>query len=358
VGDDGALCPNTVKCGSIEHKMGLNGSATCTLHFDGAEAELLGPSNKGLACMFTFMNAARIATAQQGVVHAELGLQRSLPYAKERLQMRAVPPRFPEMPADPIIVHPDIRRMLLFQRAIAEGGRALVAYASQLLDDAESASDGGTRQKAEDLLSFLTPICKGFLTEAGFESANLALQCYGGHGYIREWGVEQNVRDARISTLYEGTTGIQALDLLGRKVLGSDQKLLRDFTDRVLADLATRCGGRPTLHSDELRRLVGEWLDLTDAIGAIAANNAEEIGAASVDYLMYAGYIVLAWLWWRADVTARAALDGGAQETAFYKAKLATARFYFARVLPRTRALAASIRAGAASLTMDEVDEI
>lgn len=352
----GALRRNAVACGSIEHKMGLHGSATCTLHFDGAEAELLGPPNKGLACMFTFMNAARIATGQQGVVHAELGLQRSLGYACERLQMRAVPPRYPDKPADPIIVHPDVRRMLLFQRAIAEGGRALIAYASQLLDIAERAPDDDARHDAEELLAFLTPICKGFLTEVGCEAANLALQCYGGHGYIREWGLEQNVRDARISTLYEGTTGIQALDLLGRKVLGSDTRLLCRFTGKVLADLASRPGGQSAPHADELQRLVAEWLELTDALATSASRDAEEIGAASVDYLMYSGYMVLGWLWWRAATAATAALHGATKEEAFYRAKLTTARFYFSRVLTRNRALAMSIRAGAASLAMDEAD--
>src|SRR5690554_5664802 len=210
---------NAVNCGSIEHKMGIHGNATCVMNFDGATGYLIGPPNKGLNCMFTFMNTARLGTALQGLAHAEWGLQNSLAYARDRLQMRALNgPAAPDKPADPIIVHPEVRKMLLTQKAFAEGGRALIYYCSMLVDKVKHA-DADEKADANSQLALLTPIAKAFLTETGFESANHGLQVFGGHGYISEWGMEQNVRDCRISMLYEGTTQIQALDLLGRKVL-------------------------------------------------------------------------------------------------------------------------------------------
>ncbi|MGJ3255920.1 MAG: acyl-CoA dehydrogenase family protein, partial [Alcanivorax sp.] len=222
---------NAVSCGSIEHKMGIKASATCVMNFDGATGYLIGPENKGLNCMFTFMNTARLGTAIQGVAHAEVALQGGLSYAKERLAMRSLSgPKNPDGPADPIIVHPDVRRMLLTSKSFAEGGRALVYLCSQLGDKVKLAGSEEERKEADQLMAFLTPIAKAFLTEAGLESANHGVQIYGGHGFIREWGMEQNVRDARISTLYEGTTGIQALDLLGRKVLPTQGAYLRAFT--------------------------------------------------------------------------------------------------------------------------------
>src|SRR5699024_6664156 len=219
---------NGVSCGSIEEKMGINGSATCVINFDDAEGFLIGPENRGLHCMFTFMNFARLGTAVQGIAHAQKGFEGGLRYARERLAMRALSgAKNPDGPADPIIVHPDVRRMLLTAKAFAEGGRALVYYTSQLGDIVQKSQDEEARKEADDLMAFLTPIAKAFLTEAGFEAANHGVQIYGGHGFIREWGMEQNVRDSRISTLYEGTTGIQALDLLGRKVLQTQGAALR-----------------------------------------------------------------------------------------------------------------------------------
>jgi alkylation response protein AidB-like acyl-CoA dehydrogenase len=211
VNSDGGLGErNSVRCDSIEHKMGIKASATCVMNFDGARGYLIGPPNKGLACMFTFMNTARLGTAVQGLAHGELAYQGALTYARERLSMRSVSgPKNPDGPADPIIVHPDVRRMLLTQKALAEGSRAFLYYLAQLGDTAECA-EGERAKEAEDLMALLTPIAKAFITETGFESANLGLQVYGGHGFIREWGMEQIVRDARIAMLYEGTTGIQA----------------------------------------------------------------------------------------------------------------------------------------------------
>ncbi|MEH6650679.1 MAG: acyl-CoA dehydrogenase C-terminal domain-containing protein [Motiliproteus sp.] len=358
VNDDGTSGErNAVSCGSLEHKMGIHGNATCVMNFDGAKGYLIGEPNRGLNCMFTFMNTARIGTAIQGLSHAEVGFQGSLAYAKDRLQMRALTgAAAPEKAADPIIVHPDVRRMLLTQKAFAEGGRALVYYTAQLVDIGSKSDNEEERQQADTLLSLLTPIAKAFLTETGFESANLGLQCFGGHGYIAEWGMEQNVRDSRISMLYEGTTGIQALDLLGRKVLMSQGETLKSFTKIV----HTFCKE----HQDDaamqpfvapLAQLNKEWGELTMKIGMAAMKDRNEVGAASVDYLMYSGYIVLGYFWARSALVAQQALAKGGDEAAFYQAKLATADFYYKRILPRTRTLAETMTAGAGSLmTLDQ----
>jgi len=344
---------NTVSCGSIEHKMGIHGNATAVLNFDGAKGWLIGPPNRGLNCMFTFMNAARLGTALQGLAHAEFGFQKSLDYALDRLQMRSLSGRKnPDKAADPIIVHPDVRRMLLTQKAFAEGGRMFVHSLAMGVDVMESDASDELKGQADARLALLTPIAKAFLTETGFESANLGLQIFGGHGFIQEWGMEQNVRDCRISMLYEGTTGIQALDLLGRKVVGSQGGLLRPF----LAEIAEFCGK----HEDQrlmansvasLRALCEEWQQITTDITMRAMSDADEVGAASVDYLMYSGYIVLAYMWAMAQATA---LDKLAQadcsEPDFYRAKLSTCDFYFEKLLPRTRSLVATIEAGADSL--------
>ncbi len=348
---------NAMSCGSIEHKMGIHGNATCVLNFDGARGYLIGPPNKGLNCMFTFMNTARLGTATQGLAHAELGYQISTRYARERLQMRSLSgPKNPDGPADPIIVHPDVRRMLLTQKAFAEGGRMLIYYAAQLVDVEHHTTDKEQKEQAAELLALLTPIAKAFLTETGFESANLALQCFGGHGYIREWGAEQNVRDSRISMLYEGTTGIQALDLLGRKVLMSQGETLRRFTKVIHKFCEANKNNEAAKELIEpLAELNKEWGELTMHIGMAALQNPEEVGAASVDYLMYSGYVTLAYFWARAALVAKEKM-GGADDS-FYDAKVKTARFYFQRLLPRTRGLVASIKSGADSLMAMEVDQ-
>ncbi len=353
VNADGSLAErNEVSCGSIEHKMGIHGNATCVLNFDGAKGYLIGPPNKGLNCMFTFMNMARLGTALQGLCHAELGFQNSLKYARERLQMRALSgPKNPSGPADPIIVHPDVRRMLLTQKAFAEGGRMLIYFASMQVDLVERSQDEKVRKDADDLLSFITPIAKAFLTEVGFESANHAVQCFGGHGYIKEWGLEQNVRDSRIAMLYEGTTGIQALDLLGRKVLGSRGELLKKFTKLVHKFCQAEADNFMLKQMVEpLQQLNMEWGDLTQKIGMKAMQNPEEVGAASVDYLMYSGYVTLAYFWANAAKVASEKLLAGSDNPAFYQAKISTAKFYFAKILPRTRALAMTMASGVDSL--------
>ena len=350
---EGGLGPrNAMHCGSIENKMGIHGNATCVLNFDEATGFLLGPPNKGLACMFTFMNTARLGTALQGLAHAEVALQGAVRYARERLQMRALSgPKVPELPADPIIVHPDVRRMLLTIKAFAEGNRALLYFAAQQVDIARYGRDAEQKATAESLLAFLTPIAKAFMTEVGFEAASHGLQVFGGHGYIREWGMEQNLRDSRIAMLYEGTTGVQALDLLGRKVLLTQGESLKSFT-RIVHRFCKAHADDEALRGfvAPLAELNREWGELTLQIGMKAMQDREEVGAAAVDYLMYSGYVCLAYLWADMARVAGEKLAAGTAEERFYRAKLQTARFYFARILPRTRSHVAAMLSGAGNL--------
>jgi len=339
---------NAVSCGSLEHKMGIHGNSTCVMNFDGAKGWLIGPENKGLNCMFTFMNTARIGTALQGTSAMEASYQGALAYAKERLAMRSLTgPKAPEKAADPIIVHPDVRRMLLTQKALNEAGRALVYFASQQNDLVKVAESEEERKQADELLGFLTPIAKAFLTEAGCEAANLGMQVYGGHGYIAEWGMEQLVRDTRIATIYEGTTGIQALDLLGRKVLMTQGASLRTFTKIVHKFCKAESGNKAIADLVKpLNKINKEWGDVTMKVGMSAMKNRDAVGAASVDYLMYSGYIVLGYFWANMAKVAQEQLAAGTTEEDFYKAKVATAQFYFSRILPRTQAHAAAMLAG------------
>jgi len=348
---------NNVSCGALEHKMGIHGNSTCLLNFDGATGYLVGKANKGLNYMFTFMNFARIGTGLQGLAHTELAFQNSLAYSRDRLQMRSLTgPKNPDGPADPIIVHPDVRRMLLTQKAFAEGGRALLYFASTQGDILTKSDDPEARKLADHVLSFLTPIIKAFLTETGFESANLGLQCFGGHGYVKEWGVEQNVRDARISMLYEGTTGIQALDLLGRKVLGTRGKALDPVADFIL-DFCKRSQSRKELrpYLKTLVRLTKKWKSLTRKIGFAAMRNRDAVGAASVDYIMFSGYVLLGVAWAASARAAYRKLEQGTSEEAFYRAKIQTAEFYFAKILPRTTSLLETMSTGPDTLM--EMDE-
>ncbi|TDQ37295.1 phenylacyl-CoA dehydrogenase [Thiopseudomonas denitrificans] len=349
---------NGVSCGSLEHKMGIHGNSTCVMNFDNATGFLIGPPNKGLNCMFTFMNTARLGTALQGLAHAEVAFQGGISYARERLQMRSLTgPKAPDKAADPIIVHPDVRRMLLTTKAFSEGNRAMLYYAAKQVDIVQRSQDEEARVQADTLLAFLTPIAKAFMTETGFEAANHGVQIYGGHGYISEWGMEQNVRDSRISMLYEGTTGIQALDLLGRKVLMTQGESLKAFT-KVVHKFC-----KSNEENEAIKEFVApladinkEWGELTMKIGMAAMKDREVVGAAAVDYCMYSGYACLAYFW--ADMARVAAeqLASGTSEEAFYKAKLQTARFYFARILPRTRAHVAAMLSGADNL-MDMAEE-
>jgi alkylation response protein AidB-like acyl-CoA dehydrogenase len=358
VNDDGSVgSRNAVYCASIEEKMGIHGNATCVLNFDGARGFLIGPPNRGLHAMFTFMNTARIGTATQGLAHAELSFQGALAYAKERLAMRSLTgPKNPNGPADPIIVHPDVRRMLLTQKAFAEGSRAFLYYLAQQ-GDIVAAGNEQEAKAADDLMALLTPIGKAFVTEAGFEAANLGLQVFGGHGFIREWGMEQIVRDARIAMLYEGTTGIQALDLVGRKVLGSGGKLLLGFTAIIDAFCAAHDAPEYAEFVAPLKKYSAEWLDLSMKLGEQAMANPDNAGAGAVDYLMYSGYVTLAYFWARMAILAQQKLAAAAGDADFYEAKVLTARFYFDRLLPRTESLKITMLAGAQSL-MDMPEEL
>jgi alkylation response protein AidB-like acyl-CoA dehydrogenase len=335
---------NAVTCGAIEEKMGIHGNATCVLNFDGATGYLLGPENDGMRCMFTMMNAARIVVGVQGLGLMEAAYQGSLSYATERLQMRALSgPKNPDGPADPIIVHPDVRRMLLTQKALVEGGRALAYYTAMQADLADYGPDAASRQRGELMLDFMTPILKAFLTEMGFEATNHAVQVHGGHGFIRETGVEQHVRDSRITLIYEGTTQIQALDLIGRKVLRTQGAAMLEFIGEMKTLAADANGTFPDL-ARELVRIADEWAASAFAIGARAAEDPDELGAASVDFLMYSGYAVLAYFWLRMARVAHG------QDDAFSRGKVATATFYFERLLPRAEAHRRSMEAGAGSL--------
>ncbi|WP_266168513.1 acyl-CoA dehydrogenase C-terminal domain-containing protein [Dyella subtropica] len=346
--DDSLGARNAVAAGAIEHKMGIKGSATCVMNFDAAEGFLIGQPNKGLAAMFTMMNAARLAVGVQGLALSERALQNSLNYARERLQSRSLSgPKFPDKAADNLLVQPDVRRMLLTQRAIVEGSRTLLLYTSLQTDIEARGADEAARKKASDVVAFLIPIAKGVVTELAQESTKEALQVYGGHGYIGENGIEQFVRDARIITLYEGTTGIQAADLLGRKILQLQGAGAKHFLEEIGAFCQSHA------QDASLRSLIGplstatkEWSELTQKLVARVMANPEELGAAATDYLYYSGYVTLAYMWARSV----AAAETSSQSAAFKQAKRDTASFYFARILPRCLMHKAAIEAGVETL--------
>ena len=333
---------NPVNCGSIEHKMGIKASATAVLNFDNATGYLIGEPNKGLKAMFTFMNTARLGTGMEGLAHMELAFQNLLPYAKERRSMRTLSgTKEPNQVADAIIYHADVARMLLTQKAFSEGARSMIYHASRYADkmfEAAMLGDDAEFHKWDDKLGFYTPILKGFLTELSIECAKHGMQIYGGHGYIKEWGMEQIARDARISTLYEGTTGVQALDLLGRKVLiQSKGKVLLDYTANIMkwcSEYALDKGMRKFVW--ELTKYCAEWNTLTTRIMLTARKDREIISAASDDYLMYSGYVIMGYHWARMAAVAYDKLKNGGSETKeFYEAKIKTAEFYFEKLLPR-----------------------
>ena len=343
---------NGVTCGSIEHKMGIHASPTCVMHFNDAIGWLVGPENAGLSCMFTMMNQSRLGVGLQGQGLSELAWQVSIAYANDRLQGRALTgPKQPGQAADPIIVHPDVRRMLLTQKAFVEGGRVLCFLTGREIDSEHLNPDKEARQRSGELIAFLTPIVKGFLTEAAMEVTSLAVQIHGGSGFIRETGVEQLMRDARITPIYEGTNGIQALDLLGRKVFGTGGKSQQAMVARMretIAKFAVLPEVAPL--GIELEKRLDQWNRLTAELGMAAMKNPEEVGAAATDYLQFSGYICLAWCWLAAAGVASKKLAAGAPDPDFYKAKMITAQHYFGRLLPRAGAHAAAARSGAAGL--------
>jgi len=366
VGDDGSLGElNGLGIGRIEDKMGCHGSSTCEINFEGAEGYLIGTANRGLNHMFTFINTSRLGTAVQGMAAAELSFQQGLPYCKDRLAMRALsgkknPDATPDKVADPIIAHPDVRRMLLTQKAIAEGGRSMVFQCALIVDQmqlAEAAGDMELHAKLDDRLGFLTPILKGFLTEMGCEAANLGVQVYGGHGYVKSNKQEQVVRDVRIAPVWEGTTQIQALDLLGRKVLLQKLKPINEHVKGVasfawnafVSGGKSQDGNKIRSHALSLLKHTAEWYLLTMQIAKSGIKEKEVIGAASVDYLMFAGHVSLAEHWLKMEIAADSALagtvmgGGEGQEKDFYTAKIQTSHFVFEKLLPRTRGIKATM---------------
>ncbi|SER13741.1 Acyl-CoA dehydrogenase [Solimonas aquatica] len=339
---------NAVKCGSIEHKMGIHSNATCVMNFDGAQGFMVGEPNRGMQAMFVMMNGARLGVGMQSLGLAEVAYQNSLAYAKDRLQSRSLTgAKLKDKPADPIIVHPDVRRMLLSQKAHVEAARALCYWVGLMIDQEHKHPDEAVRKDAGDLVALLTPIVKAFITDNSFESTNLGMQVFGGHGYVREWGMEQYVRDARINLIYEGTNTIQSLDLIGRKVLQDGGAKLKKF-GKLVQDFVVAQAGREDMKEfvEPLMDIGDKVVKLTGEIGMKAAQNPDEMGAAAVPYLRVVGHLVYSYLWAR---MARLALDKQG-EGDFYKAKLATARYYFARMLPETASLIRVARAGSGSL--------
>ncbi len=355
VNADGSLgARNPILCTGLEHKMGIHGNATCQISLEGAHGFLVGEPNKGLAAMFIMMNAARIGVGMQGLGLTEAAYQHAAAYAKERIQMRALTgAKRPDQAADPIIVHPDVRKMLLTARAYAEGGRALAMWTTLQIDKELGTDDDAVRADCADLVALITPIVKAFLTDNAWIASSHCLQVFGGHGYIRETGAEQFVRDARINMIYEGTNTIQSLDLLGRKVLGDNGRKLKKF-GKLVADFVDQEGTNEAMQEfvNPLADLGDKVTKLSTEIGMKAFANADEAGAAAVDYLRVCGHLVFAYFWAR---MARIALDKQGGGDPFYTAKLHTARFYFAKLLPETAGLIRSARAGAAPLmAMDE----
>jgi alkylation response protein AidB-like acyl-CoA dehydrogenase len=348
---------NGVVCTALEHKMGIKATATCQLTFEDAQGWLVGEANKGMRAMFTMMNSERLSVGTQGLGIAEAAYQSAAAYARERLQGRSLAgSKHPEKAADPIIVHPDVRRMLMTIRAYTEGCRALGGWVAGTLDRMERAPDPAIRQQAEDFVVLMTPIVKALFTDLGFESTNLAVQVYGGHGYVRDHGVEQYVRDARIAMIYEGTNGIQALDLVGRKLPAHAGRSLRSFFHPV-SDFIEQNKEDPQLGPlvKQLERAFGALQLATGHIAQTGLRDPEEAGAAATDYLRLFGLVALGFMWARMAQVAHAKAPAANGDAGFYKGKIATAQFYMDRLLPQAGALYLGIKSGKASMmALDE----
>jgi alkylation response protein AidB-like acyl-CoA dehydrogenase len=348
VNKDGTLgARNTVYCGGLEHKMGIKANATAQIVLDGAIGTMVGQPNKGMQGMFVMMNAARLGVGNQSLGLTEVAYQNALAYAKDRIQMRSLSgPKAKDKPADPIIVHPDVRKMLLTAKAYAEGGRALAIFCSVLLEKSHYHPDEKVRKDSEEMLSLLTPIVKAFLTDNGWQATMMCQQVYGGHGFIKEWGMEQFVRDARINMIYEGTNTIQSLDLLGRKVLGNNGATLKKFGKLVGALVAEEGVNEKMAEFITPIAELGEQITkFTTEIGFKGFQNADEVGAAAVDYLRVAGHLVFGYFFARMAQVALREIAAGNTDP-FYPAKLQTARFYFAKLFPETATLMRTARAG------------
>lgn len=342
---------NGIHCGGLEHKMGIHANSTCQMILEDAVGTLVGQPNKGLQAMFVMMNAARLGVGNQSLGLTEVAYQNALAYAKDRIQMRSLSgPKAKDKPADPIIVHPDVRKMLLTAKAYAEGGRALACFCANLLDKELYHPDEKVRKDSAEMLALLTPIIKAFLTDNGFQSAVMCQQVFGGHGYIKEWGMEQFVRDARINMIYEGTNTVQSLDLLGRKILGNNGATLKKFGKLVGALVeAEGVNEKMAEFINPLAYLGDQMTKFTTEIGFKGFQNADEVGAAAVDYLRVAGHLVFGYFFARmASVALKKIAEGNTDP--FYQAKLQTARFYFAKLFPETATLMRTARAGAKPL--------
>ena len=339
---------NTVSCGAIEKKMGIHGNATCVMNYDGATGYLIGERDKGLRAMFIMMNAARLGVGLQGLSISEVATQNAAVYARERLQGRALSgPKNAEGKADPIIVHPDVRRMLMNARAFNEGARTLALWGALQVDLAHKAPDNAQRQQADDLIGLLTPVIKAYFTDKGYENATNAQQCLGGHGYIREWGMEQFVRDARIAMIYEGTNGIQALDLVGRKLAANGGRALRTYMELVNDSLSEEDDEILATFGPALGAALGDLQSATNWLMANAMTAPDNAGAGSVPYMHLLGLVMFGYTWLQIARAATRALAGDPEDRDFYEHKLVTARYFFSHVLPETHVHLTRLRAGA-----------
>jgi acyl-CoA dehydrogenase len=347
---DGALGPrNAVSCGSIEEKMGIHGNATCVMNYDGATGWLIGEEHRGINAMFTMMNEARLGVGVQGLALSEVAYQNAAAYAKERLQGRAPSgAKFPDKPADPIIVHADVRRMLMSVRAFNEAARALVLWTALEGDVAHRAGDDKARTAADDHMGLLTPVIKGVLTDQGFANTVLAQQIYGGHGYIAEHGMEQFVRDARIAMLYEGANGIQALDLVGRKLPKDGGRALQAFVKEVQGYLKRQGDAAMKPYVGPLATALGHLQQATVWFMQHAPAEPDNAGAGATDYMHLFGLVALGYMWCRIAQAAHARTSDG--DAGRMQAKLVTARFFMEQMLPATATHLARIQAGAASM--------
>jgi alkylation response protein AidB-like acyl-CoA dehydrogenase len=362
VKEDGSLgARNSLSCGSIEHKMGIHANSTCVMNYDGATGYLVGEEMKGLKAMFIMMNVARLGVGMQGMSQSEVAYQNAVAYAKDRLQGRALTgPKNPEGKADPLLVHPDIRRMLLDARAFNEGARALCLWAALQADLAHKAETPDEREAADDILSLLTPVIKAYLTDEGYAHATNAQQVFGGHGYVQEWGMEQFVRDARITMIYEGANGIQALDLVGRKLAQNGGRALRAFLAMVEGAIAdARADERTRPHADALAVAKAKLEGATMWLMQNGMANPDNAGAASTPYLRLMALVIFGYFWLvMAKASHEALADGGADfGRDFYEAKLVTARHFFTRRLPDAHGLAAQVEAGADNLMALTADQ-
>ncbi|WP_426146466.1 acyl-CoA dehydrogenase C-terminal domain-containing protein [Polaromonas sp. DSR2-3-2] len=352
VNEDGSIgSRNGIWCGSLEHKMGIHGNATAQIVMEDAVGTMVGAPNKGLAAMFVMMNAARLGVGNQSLGLTEVAYQNALAYAKDRIQMRSLSGvKAKDKPADPIIVHPDVRKMLLTAKAYAEGGRALAVYCTLLLDKELHHPDEKVRKDSGEIVALLTPIVKAFLTDNGHIATNACMQVFGGHGYVKEWGMEQLVRDNRINMIYEGTNTIQSLDLLGRKILGNNGATLKKFGKLIGALIAEEgVNEKMAEFINPLAYLADQMTKFTTELGFKGFQNPDEVGAAAVDYLRVAGHLVFGYFWARMAQTALREIAAGNADP-FYLAKVQTARFYFAKLFPETATLMRTARSGSRSL--------